>query len=117
MTEEEAVVVEEVFHDVTPAPKEPAVITVSENDRLRAENINLKLMNATQRETLLQNEINAARATLQNATDALAGATEERQRCIAAVNQYRDELSLAYGIDFNESIIRADDGVVIPRPR
>lgn len=93
-----------VDEPLEPQPAPPAPVQfVSEEDRLRAENINLRLMNATQRETLIQHELNAAIAV--------------RNECSAAVQGYREALSQKYNIDFDQYIIQSENGMIIPRPR
>lgn len=100
-----------------PKYEEPAPIVVSETDRLKAENINLRLMTSTQRESLLQNELNELERRINEAQAQLLSVGAERQACAERVNNFRDELGLKYGIDFTVNIIRSEDGVVIPRAR
>jgi hypothetical protein len=88
-------------------PAEPVV--VDEVDRLRAENLNLQLINLVNRETILQQQV----ADMQNRQ--LPELHRERQVINDKMTAMRVDLEQKYGINLNTHHIRPDDGLVIPR--
>lgn len=88
--------------DPAPAP-ETKPIVVDEVDRLKAENLNLKLITLVNRETILQQQM----------TDIQNQRTKMQQEMYAM----RQVLQEKYGINLTTHHIRPEDGVVIPRPQ
>jgi len=84
-------------------------IVVEEIDRLKAENLNLKMFNLTSRETILQQQI----ADLQSRQ--LPALRSERDALNEKMMELRKGLEEKYGISLQTHQIRAEDGVVIPR--
>lgn len=83
---------------------EPArQLIVEEVDRLRAENLNLKLLQIVNRETILQQQLNELQRE--------RTAHQERMQAM------REMLESKYGINLTTHHIRPEDGVVIPRPK
>lgn len=82
---------------------------VSEIDRLRAENINLRLLNAVKDENLAQQALN-------NAQRALQEAAKRRAEVTTALEALRNELAARYNINFATHQVREHDGQIVPRP-
>lgn len=74
--------------------------TISREDLLRSENLQLRLMNISLQEQRLVADISALR--------------EERGKLQQEYVALRRELEEKYGIDLSKSEIRAGDGVVVP---
>jgi hypothetical protein len=72
-------------------------------DRLRAENLQLKLMNMA----LQEKELRAKLESVQRATGGL------QQQYLAL----QSELGKKYGVDLITSQVRASDGAIVPRPQ
>jgi len=91
--------VEEVAAVAPPAP--PAQIIVEEADRLRAENLNLKIMAVINRETILQMQLNDL--------------GKERAAFNEQMNEMRSSLEQKYGVNLATHHIQPDTGVVTSR--
>lgn len=83
------------------APSGP--VTIETGDRLRAENLQLKLMNLALREKNIQAELAVLR--------------KEQSRLQTEYLQMQKDLEEKYGIDLNTSMVNSDDGTVRPKPR
>lgn len=79
----------------------PEGVVVEELDRLKAENLNLRLMGVVNRETILQQQLNEL--------------GKERQELNVKMETMRKEIEAAYGINLQTHHINPDNGVVIPR--
>ena len=79
----------------------PKHIHVEREDRLIAENLNLKLVAAVSRETILQMQLNEA--------------TKERMQRTQDLQQGKQGLEAKYGISLATHTIREEDGLVVPR--
>lgn len=92
-----------------PEPEPQGPVIVSELDRLKAENLNLKLLNLINRETLLQHQL----------TDLQSRQLPDLQRERGAINELmlamRLDIERRYGISLTTHHIKPDDGQVIPR--
>jgi hypothetical protein len=83
-----------------PAPT-PAPVMVELVDRLLAENANLRLMNAVDKETILQLQMNDA--------------SRLRKEAEGKLNEVRVSLEERYNINLATHEIREGDGIVVPR--
>lgn len=93
-----------------PEPEVPqGPVVVSEVDRLKAENLNLKLLNLINKETILQQQI----ADLQNRQ--LPELQRERQAMNEQMAMMRVDIEQRYKINLTTHHIKPDDGTVIPR--
>lgn len=82
-------------------PVAPQPVVVTREDRLWAENVNLKLMNAVAHQTLVQQQL----------TDATRRVTQ-RQKDLEEV---KVRLAQKYSVNFDTHEIRESDGMVVPR--
>lgn len=99
---EEQPVFEEAPVPVAVAPvAHPKPIQVSEADRLQAENLNLRLLNCVNRETILQLQLNEL--------------SKERQGYNERMQQMQHEIETKYGISLRTHHILPDSGMVVPR--
>lgn len=88
--------------EAPPEPQAPpAPVVVAEVDRLKAENINLKLLGNINKETILQHQLNDLQ--------------RERQELNAKMAELRREIEVKYGINLTTHHIMPDNGVVVPR--
>lgn len=76
-------------------------IIVSELDRLKAENLNLRLLNLVNRESVLQQQL----TEIQN----------ERLLIAQQMGAMRKDMEERYGVNLSTHHIRPGDGLVIPR--
>lgn len=90
-------------------PKEPGPLYIDEVDRLKAENLNLKVARAVDQETILRQQI----ADMQ--TNKLPQLQRNREELTQQMGQMRRELELKYNINLSTHTIRHDDGLVMPR--
>lgn len=74
---------------------------LEQEDRLTAENLQLRVMNISLQEQNLVNELGSLRTQR----------TELQQQLLA----HRDAMSKKYNIDFNEYEVRAGDGAIMPK--
>ena len=84
-----------------PTEKEEASIVVSELDRVKAENLHLRLLIAAYK--------------VKDAQTQYLSYQEEQSELQAAIVQSRAELQEKYGIDLEIHEIRSDTGLVVPR--
>jgi len=85
-----------------PEPMLPAgPIQVEEVDRLKAENLNLKLLACVNRETILQQQLNEL--------------GKERQAYNEQMQIMQAEIEAKYGINLRTHTIQSDSGMVVPR--
>jgi hypothetical protein len=101
MTEDTAVEIREAAADAGLEKPQTDPIHVSEVDRLRAENINLRLLNAVNKETIAQ--------------QAAQQAGQARMAANQATLDVRTELEQKYGIDLQTHLIDETTGEVRPR--
>ena len=84
------------------APEAPrAPVQVEEVDRLRAENLNLKLIGCVNRETILQQQLNEL--------------GKERQSLNELMQVMQVEVEQKYNINLRSHHILPDSGMVVPR--
>jgi hypothetical protein len=77
-------------------------VVVSGVDLLKAENLNLRLIVAVNRETMAQQALNEA--------------TKERLAANNNMQQFRVSLEKVYGINLTTHQINENTGLVVPRP-
>jgi hypothetical protein len=91
----------EDIQEAREAPKGQEPIFLTKEERLEAENMQLRLMNlAMQEQQLLQN------------ISQLRKDREDMQRQMIA---HRDKIGKKYNIDFSKCEVRAGDGAIVPR--
>lgn len=83
-----------------PAPP-PGPVIVAEVDRLKAENLNLKLLNTVNKETILQHQLNDLQ--------------RERQDLNRQMAEMRHAMEVQYGINLTTHHIQPGSGLVVPR--
>lgn len=100
---------EEAAAQPEPVPQEPGPLYIDEVDRLRAENLNLKVARAVDQETILRQQIADMQA------NKLPQLQRSREELTQQMGHMRRELELKYGINLTTHTIRHDDGLVMPR--
>jgi hypothetical protein len=90
-------------------PPDQPIVIVEEVDRLRAENVHLKLMTLVHRETVLTQQM----ADIENRL--LPDIQREREGLNAKMAEIRTAIEQKYGISLQTHIIRPGDGMVIQR--
>lgn len=85
-------------------------VVVLEVDRLKAENLNLKLLNSMNQEAIVQGRIK----DLQGQLNEING---QRAELTAQMQAMRVDVEAKYGINLATHVIQPESGVVTPRPQ
>lgn len=92
--------------DISGLPRVPLMLETA--DRLKTENLNLKLVNSTNRETILQHQITELHRQMQDVRQERATYTEQ---AVAL----RAELEKKYGFSFSTHQLDLESGIIRPR--
>lgn len=85
------------------APTKEAPVAIEEVDRLKMENIELRLRNLSLQHDQLQHDIGMCRAQMTKAV--------QEQEIL------REQMQAKYKVDFSKFQVRAGDGVLVPKPQ
>lgn len=86
----------------------PKPLKVEETDRVKMENLMLKVITATNQETIAQQKIQMAQIEV-------GEAARLRKEYAQKLEDFKKELEKKYNVDLTKNQIREEDGLVVPR--